>query len=289
MEFPFIWPRGLALFIKKESEYMTQITSNNCLHDWSMGGMVCRECGMSRRDYEAGMGSKNHPSITIKQCPHCVSGILEYPTNSSSIPCHICDGTFKVVKCQYCNGRPIFNAISGGPGSCHHCNATGLLPLHTVLNQSDTTFVDTTIPNEGENMQTEESKSTPNSEHDPTVHDMLGQLKEVLFDTAKHSDQNRIAVKGLQIITTLLSKNQDYGSSVFKVPLLCPDMNEGDAILVRLSDKISRINNLLTARRNFESKGVAVKTESIEDTFLDMVGYIVLWLCRPENKSDFTP
>jgi hypothetical protein len=41
-------------------------------------------------------------------------------------------------------------------------------------------------------------------------------------------------------------------------------------VLVRLSDKISRLHNLI-----FEKKEISVKSETIEDTFLDIAGYSI--------------
>lgn len=46
---------------------------------------------------------------------------------------------------------------------------------------------------------------------------------------------------GLEWLTTLLAKNSDYGSSVWKPPALKPEMDAGDAALNRMSDKVSRI------------------------------------------------
>ena len=85
--------------------------------------------------------------------------------------------------------------------------------------------------------------------------------------------QSNIAEVGLHVVTTLLRKNADYGSSIFNSPILKPSMSPADAILVRLSDKFNRIAHL--------SGGEAAKVaESIDDTMLDIAGYAILWLAR---------
>ena len=81
--------------------------------------------------------------------------------------------------------------------------------------------------------------------------------------------QKAIAEVGLQWITTLLKKNNDYGSSVFKEPVLAPGMPVTSAIDVRMSDKIARIQNLKTAKQE-------VSNESIQDTYNDLGSYCLL-------------
>jgi hypothetical protein len=61
----------------------------------------------------------------------------------------------------------------------------------------------------------------------------------------------------------LISKHRDYGSeNLLRYGRL--------GVLVRLSDKISRLHNLI-----FEKKEISVKSETIEDTFLDIAGYSI--------------
>ena len=91
-------------------------------------------------------------------------------------------------------------------------------------------------------------------------------------------DQERIAVIGLQWLTTLLCKNADYGSSAWKPPVLRPGLNAGDAIMVRMSDKIERIATL-----NYHT--AEVEDESIEDTISDLGSYCLLWLARPKPAA----
>lgn len=81
--------------------------------------------------------------------------------------------------------------------------------------------------------------------------------------------QKAIAEVGLQWISTLLKKNNDYGSSVFKEPVLAPGMPIVSAIDVRMSDKIARIQNLKTAKQE-------INDESIQDTYNDLGSYCLL-------------
>lgn len=91
-------------------------------------------------------------------------------------------------------------------------------------------------------------------------------------------DQQRIATVGLQWIELLLKKNADYGSSVWQVPVLAPDCSCESAIRVRMSDKIQRLQSLLSGK----SPEVA---ESINDTIQDLGAYCLLYLASPKNKE----
>ena len=89
-----------------------------------------------------------------------------------------------------------------------------------------------------------------------------------------NEDQKRIAETGLDFVATILAKNADYGSSVWHAPLMKPTLDCGDAILVRMSDKVARIASL--------SSQDAQVTESLEDTMKDLGAYALLWLSRPK-------
>ena len=88
--------------------------------------------------------------------------------------------------------------------------------------------------------------------------------------------QRRIAAIGVDFIATLLAKNADYGSSAWKPPKLKPNLSPGDAILVRMSDKIERIESLSTAEAQVD--------ESLEDSMKDLGAYALLWLARPTGN-----
>ena len=81
--------------------------------------------------------------------------------------------------------------------------------------------------------------------------------------------------------TILYKKNADYGWGVFKRPRLAPQMPVASAILVRMSDKIERLTSL-ALRGNCE-----VADERIEDTMLDLAGYIILYLVARDNPEIF--
>ncbi len=87
-------------------------------------------------------------------------------------------------------------------------------------------------------------------------------------------DQQRIAATALEWACLLLAKNEDYGSSVWQAPDICPVLSAGDAILVRLADKWERLKQL--ANRPPE-----IASESREDTMRDLGAYALLWLARP--------
>ena len=78
----------------------------------------------------------------------------------------------------------------------------------------------------------------------------------------------------------LQDKNDNYGDSGLKPPLLAPHIDEKTAILVRLSDKVSRLAAL--------SSGEPDKVgESIADTVTDIAGYCILWLVQNANEAPF--
>lgn len=94
-------------------------------------------------------------------------------------------------------------------------------------------------------------------------------LLELALNGSRGKQQRIIAEEGLAILELLLRKNHDYGSSVFKPPVLAPELSELSAIDVRMSDKIARINNLKTCASE-------VKSESIDETYKDLAGYVIL-------------
>jgi hypothetical protein len=89
-------------------------------------------------------------------------------------------------------------------------------------------------------------------------------------------DQQRIAEVGLKWLTTILNKNNDYGCSVWKRPLLAPKSCVADAIFVRMTDKVERIASL-------RSKGICEVAESLDDTVGDLGAYCLLYLARPKD------
>lgn len=69
-------------------------------------------------------------------------------------------------------------------------------------------------------------------------------------------------------------KNQDYGSkSLIKYG------NKG--ILMRVSDKIDRLDNLI-----FNNKEITVKDEKLEDTVKDIINYCFYIIMQNRNKLE---
>lgn len=97
------------------------------------------------------------------------------------------------------------------------------------------------------------------------------------YDGKNGDDQQRISQAGLELIHLLLRKNRDYGGSAFKRPILTPDLSAQSAIKVRMSDKIERINNLQKIEQSPEVE------ETVEDTWRDLAGYIILLLAFPKE------
>lgn len=91
-------------------------------------------------------------------------------------------------------------------------------------------------------------------------------------------DQKRIAMVGLDWLETILSKNLNYGGSVWKAPALTPEMPVSSAILVRMSDKVSRIASLMSGVKD-------AVNEPLEDTIKDLGAYCLLYLARPDSKQ----
>ena len=88
-------------------------------------------------------------------------------------------------------------------------------------------------------------------------------------------DQRRLAEQGMQLVALLLAKNADYGGSAWQIPTLAPVLSPREAIQCRMSDKIQRLQTLLS--------GTAPEVlESTEDTMRDLAGYCILWLGAPQ-------
>ena len=91
--------------------------------------------------------------------------------------------------------------------------------------------------------------------------------------------QQRIAIEGLAWIELVLSKNMNYGGSVWKAPALTPEMPVSSAILVRMSDKVSRIASLMSGVKD-------AVNEPLEDTIKDLGAYCLLYLARPSKPNE---
>lgn len=95
-------------------------------------------------------------------------------------------------------------------------------------------------------------------------------------------DAQIIASTGIQWTLGLVRKHLDYGSSVWNTPCLADGLDAGMAIRVRMSDKISRLQSLLSVKQN---RVALVKDESIDDTIADLGAYCLLYLARPKQEA----
>lgn len=120
----------------------------------------------------------------------------------------------------------------------------------------------------------------PSKEADDVTPEMLNEaLIRKCLNGEFNRDQQVIAETCREFTATLLKKNIDYGSSVFQRPVLAPDMPADSAILVRATDKVQRLRNLLKKLDEVVDVIPQVKDESIEDTIRDLGAYCLLWLC----------
>ncbi len=94
-----------------------------------------------------------------------------------------------------------------------------------------------------------------------------------------NSDQRVIAEQSMDLIALLLQKNSDYGGSAWQVPTLAPGLSPREALQCRMSDKIQRLQQLLSG----EPAEIA---ESIDDTMRDLAGYCILWIGAPLSSGE---
>lgn len=90
--------------------------------------------------------------------------------------------------------------------------------------------------------------------------------------------QTLIAEVGVEVIELLLRKNRNYGGSVFTAPVLAPEVNVDTAIRVRMSDKVARLQTLLAGDKDLVG-------ENIDDTFFDLLGYIILLIAYKRDQA----
>lgn len=87
--------------------------------------------------------------------------------------------------------------------------------------------------------------------------------------TPAERSQDKISEVVETLRKILISKNQNYGNSAFRPPVLLPDLPAEKAIFVRMSDKVARLAQLTSGEKDRVG-------ESIEDTLYDLAGYCVL-------------
>ncbi len=103
----------------------------------------------------------------------------------------------------------------------------------------------------------------------------MDRIKQALLLPEGH-DQRRIVETAIEWAALILRKNADYGSNVWKAPLLAPNLPPGITILVWASDKLARLGQL-------QRQGAEIKEESFDDTIRDLGAYCLLYLARPRE------
>ena len=94
--------------------------------------------------------------------------------------------------------------------------------------------------------------------------------------------QTAIVDESVILLRQLLAKNSDYGGKItHESPCLAPDISPTTAILVRMSDKVARLGNLLQVGSSQQ-----VEDESIDDTIRDLAGYCILLLVSRRPSGD---
>ena len=89
-----------------------------------------------------------------------------------------------------------------------------------------------------------------------------------------------LAKTTVEVGALLVRKNQDYGSSGMKRPVLMPSMTPRQALLCRMSDKVARIAQLA------DGSDPQVADEKLEDTIKDLAGYCILWLTAGDTDVE---
>ena len=82
-----------------------------------------------------------------------------------------------------------------------------------------------------------------------------------------------------ELCETLAAKNSNYGDTAGESPFFVPWLEPETAILVRMSDKVSRLRSLLTK----ENDKVG---EPLRDTLMDLAGYSVLLAIELDRKVE---
>lgn len=91
-------------------------------------------------------------------------------------------------------------------------------------------------------------------------------------DDAKFNQSDAAIRREINALADLLMrKNRDYGAAATSESPLCPELDSSTAILVRMGDKIKRLENLASVKETLVD-------ESFDDTVRDLAGYCVLYL-----------
>lgn len=104
--------------------------------------------------------------------------------------------------------------------------------------------------------------------------------KETAKDDCSLAQATRDQINALADL--LARKGADYGGSAFVAPMLAPKLTSQTALLVRMSDKIKRLQTLAA------KKGAGqVKEETFSDTIRDLAGYCILYLAADSRGEEY--
>lgn len=106
----------------------------------------------------------------------------------------------------------------------------------------------------------------------------MNEAKIDTVDDAKFNKSDATIRREINALADLLMrKNRDYGDAAASESPLCPELDSSTAILVRMGDKIKRLENLATVKETLVD-------ESFEDTVRDLAGYCVLYLASKSSR-----
>ena len=109
--------------------------------------------------------------------------------------------------------------------------------------------------------------------------DDMDDLEDDKDEDVTKDETNDAILREIDALAELLvRKNKDYGDAAMRSSPLAPELNSATAILVRMGDKIRRLQNLAATREKW------VSTESFEDTVRDLAGYCILYLAAPKRE-----
>lgn len=112
--------------------------------------------------------------------------------------------------------------------------------------------------------------------YDETVEAWNDYCAEHQLKTPAECSQDNISAVVENLREMLVSKN--YGNLALTAPVLCPNMDPEQALLVRMSDKVARLASLASGEKDRVG-------ESIEDTLYDLAGYCVLAIIAMEKDG----
>lgn len=110
----------------------------------------------------------------------------------------------------------------------------------------------------------------------PTESTDLSRILDAL--DGDNADQKRLAEVGLSLVAIVLRKNTDYQNSAWQVPRFAKHLDARTAILVRMGDKVARLERIL-------ANDAQVTDEPVEATVSDLAGYAIVLMAAPKETG----